>query len=56
MKFSARRDTMMEGLHTTMEVVVIVVILLSYGCPLQVIVQAYGMDKSMVADLQKGAR
>ena len=31
--FSARRGTMMEGLRTPMELVVTVVILLSYGCP-----------------------
>jgi hypothetical protein len=55
MKFSARRGTMMEGLRTPMEVVVTVVILLSHGCPLQAIVQAYGMDESTVADLQKRA-
>src|SRR5712692_4498734 len=42
--FSARRGTMMEGLRTPMEVVVIVVILLSYGCPIQAIVHAYGVE------------
>ena len=31
--FSARRGTMIEGLRTPMELVVTVVILLSYGCP-----------------------
>src|SRR6266702_4066527 len=33
--FSARRGTMMEGLRTPTEVIVIVVILLAYGCPIQ---------------------
>jgi transposase-like protein len=46
---------MMEGLRTPMEVVVTVVILLSFGCPLQAIVQAYGLDERTVADWQKRA-
>jgi len=40
--FSARRGTMMEGLRTPTELIVIVVSLLSYGCPIQAIVHAYG--------------
>ena len=46
---------MMEGLRTPIEVVVTVVILLSYGCPLQAIVHAYGLDERTVADWQKRA-
>lgn len=46
---------MMEGLRTPMELVVTVVILLSYGCPKQAIVQAYGLDERTVADWQKRA-
>jgi transposase-like protein/IS1 family transposase len=53
--FSARRGTMMEGLRTPTELVVIVVILLSYGCPIQAIVHAYGLDERTVADWQKRA-
>lgn len=45
----------MEGLRTPMELVVTVVILLSYGCPKQAIVQAYGLDERTVADWQKRA-
>src|SRR5579864_6685142 len=47
--FSARRGTMFEGLRKPMEVVVIVVTLLSYGCPIQAIVHAYGLDERTVA-------
>src|SRR5437773_12299627 len=48
--FSARRGTMMEGLRTPTELVVIVVSLLAYGCPIQAIVHAYGLDERTVAD------
>src|SRR5260370_28322256 len=53
--FSARRGTMLEGLRMPTELVVIVVILLAYGCPLQAIVQAYGLDERTGADWQKRA-
>src|SRR5512135_3114581 len=53
--FSARRGTMMEGLRTSTELVVIVVIRLSYGCPVQAIVHAYGVDERTVAAWQKRA-
>src|SRR5258708_30774039 len=53
--FSARRGTMMEGLRTPTELIVIVVILLSYGCPIQAIVHAYGVDERTVAAWQKRA-
>jgi hypothetical protein len=46
---------MMEGLRRPTELVVIVVILLSYGCPIQAIVHAYGLDERTVADWQKRA-
>ena len=45
----------MEGLRTSKELVIIVVILLCYGCPIQAIVQAYGLDERTVADWQKRA-
>ena len=40
----------MEGLRTPTELVVIVVSLLAYGCPIQAIVHAYGLDERTVAD------
>src|SRR5947209_18052319 len=46
---------MMEGLRTSAEVIVIVVTLLSYGCPIQAIVHAYGLDERTVTDWQKRA-
>jgi len=53
--FSARRGTMLEGLRTATELVVIVVTLLAYGCPIQAIVHAYGVDERTVAEWQKRA-
>ncbi len=47
--FSARRGTMFEGLRTSTELIVIVVTLLAFGCPVQAIVQAYGLDERTVA-------
>ncbi len=47
--FSARRGSMFEGLRTATDVVVIVVTLLAFGCPVQAIVQAYGLDERTVA-------
>ncbi len=45
----------MEGLRTSREVVMIVITLLAYGCPMQAIVHAYGLDERTVADWQKRA-
>jgi len=47
--FSERRGTMFEGLRKPMELIVIVLTLLSYGCPVQAIVQAFGLDERTVA-------
>jgi hypothetical protein len=47
--FSARRGTMFEGLRKPTELIVIVVTLLAYGCPLQAIVHAFGLDERTVA-------
>ena len=47
--FSARRGTMLEGLRKPTEIIVIVVTLLSYGCPVQAIVHAYALDERTVA-------
>jgi transposase-like protein len=42
--FSERRGTMYEGLRKPIELITMVVILLAYGCPVQAIVQAFGLD------------
>ena len=47
--FSARRGSMFEGLRKPMELIVIVVTLLSYGCPVQAIVHAFDLDERTVA-------
>src|SRR6266849_5561632 len=47
--FSARRGTMFEGLRKPVDLIVIVVMLLTYGCPVQAIVQAFGLDERTVA-------
>ena len=47
--FSARCGTMLQGLRKPTEVIVIVVTLLAYGCPVQAIVHAYGLDERTVA-------
>jgi IS1 family transposase len=46
---------MMEGLRTPAELVLRVIILLSYGCPNQAIVHAFGLDERTVAEWQKRA-
>src|SRR5207248_8127570 len=51
----ARRGTVMEGLRTPAELVMRVIILLAYGCPIQAIVHAYGLDERTVAEWQKRA-
>src|SRR6266702_746191 len=48
--FSARRGTMLEGLRKPRDLMVIVVTLLTYGCPVQAIVHAFGLDERTVAD------
>jgi IS1 family transposase len=47
--FRARRGTMFEGLRKPMELIVIVVTLLCYGCPVQAIVHAFDLDERTVA-------
>ena len=47
--FSARQGTMLEGLRKPTEIIVIVVTLLTYGCPIQAIVHAYALDERTVA-------
>lgn len=48
--FCARRGTMFFGLRKPTELIVLVVTLLAYGCPLQAIVHAFGLDERTVAD------
>ena len=47
---SERRGTMFEGLRKPIELITIVITLLSYGCPVQAIVQAFGLDERTVAE------
>lgn len=47
--FSERTGTLFAGLRSDATLVVTVVTLLAYGCPLQAIVQAYGLDERTVA-------
>src|SRR5437879_5851221 len=47
--FSQRRGTMMEGLRKPTELIVVVITELSYGCPIQAIVHAFGLDERTVA-------
>src|SRR5207237_3552164 len=44
------RGTMLEGLRKPRDLIVIVVTLLTYGCPVQAIVHAFGLDERTVAD------
>src|SRR3989441_2971803 len=46
---SARRGTLFEGLRKPSELIVIVVTRLSFGCPVQAIVQAFDLDERTVA-------
>ena len=48
--FSAQAGTMFEGLRKPKAVIVIVVTLLAYGCPIQAIVQAFDLDERTVAN------
>ena len=47
--FSAQAGTMFEGLRKPKALIVIVVTRFSYGCPIQAIVQAFGLDERTVA-------
>lgn len=50
--FSANTGTVLAGLRKPTEVIVIVITLLAYGCPIQAIVQAFGLDERTVANWQ----
>src|SRR6202158_3273776 len=47
--FSAQAGSMFERLRKPKALIVIVVTLLAYGCPIQAIVQAFGLDERTVA-------
>lgn len=53
--FCVRQGTMFVGLRKPEELIVIVVTLLSYGCPVQAIVHALGLDERTVARWQERA-
>ena len=47
--FSAKEGTLFAGLRKPTELIVVVITLLAYGCPVQAIVQAFGLDERTVA-------
>src|SRR5713101_3526510 len=47
--FSAKAGTLFAGLRKPTEVIVVVVTLLAYGCPVQAIVHAFELDERTVA-------
>ena len=53
--FSAKTGTALEGLRKPTELIVIVMTLLAYGCPLQAIVHAFGLDERTVTRWQERA-
>jgi transposase-like protein len=53
--FSASQGTPFFGLKTEEKIVILVLTLLAYGCPLQAIVVAFGFDERTVANWQKRA-
>lgn len=53
--FTASKGTVLYRLQTQEAIVVLVLALLSYGCPLQAIVRAFGFDERTVARWQKRA-
>jgi transposase-like protein len=48
--FAATKGTLFYRLRTDSQIVMCVIVLLAYGCPLQAIVQAYGFDERTVKD------
>lgn len=53
--FSGRKGTPFYGLKTDPQMVVWVVTLLAFGCPVPAIVAAFGLDERTIADWQKRA-
>jgi transposase-like protein len=54
--FSARAGTMFEGLRKPQALIVIVVTLVAYGCPIQAVVQAFGLDERTVVSPARSSR
>ena len=48
--FSERTGTMFEGLRKGQGLILVVVTLLAWGCPVQAIVAAFGLDERTIAD------
>jgi IS1 family transposase len=48
--FSAKEGTLFAGLGKPTELIVVVITLLAYGCPVQAIVHAFGLDETTVAN------
>lgn len=53
--FSASKGTIFYRLRSDPQIVMCVVILLAYGCPVQAIVKAFGLDERTVADWHERA-
>jgi hypothetical protein len=53
--FAATKNTPFYRLHKSLDLVTLVLTLLTYGCPRQAIVAAYGLDERTVADWQQRA-
>ena len=53
--FSANAGTALAGLRKPIELIVIIITLLSYGCPTQAIVHAFELDERTVASWQQRA-
>lgn len=53
--FAETKGTVFYRLRTTRDVVTLVITLLAYGCPLQAIVAAFGLDERTVAEWQARA-
>jgi transposase-like protein len=47
--FSAKEGTLFAGLRKPTKLIVLVVTLLAYGCPVQAVVHAFGLDERTVA-------
>ena len=53
--FAATRNTPYYRLHTSLDLVTLVLTLLTHGCPRQAVVAAYGLDERTVAGWQQRA-
>lgn len=53
--FSAQTGTMLLGLRKPTDLIIVVVTLLAYGCPIQAVVKAYGLDERTVASWRERA-